>query len=411
MSWKFTSPEEFDKMMGEEQEIDLENLNNSSNYDINGNKQQLVKVKKNLVLYIFSDASGCSFIRGMQPMMYMYFVFGKLDSLIPICLPTFTFDEKILMRTRSIVFQRTMSPNHVQIINRYKELQSRFKYKMIWDMDDFIWWEDDNRTQNGVPKYNLGHINIDDNVRYSSIQIMKQMDLITTSTKYLSDYITNTLKVDVPKKVIPNVVMESLWGDRWKGGIKKPIEKPRIIYTGSPTHYANTNPYVGELLGDWENAWKEYIIKNVKDNKIDFICMGGLPFFFNEISSKIKVFEWEYPFRYHLRVKGQQADFGIMPLVPNRFNYSKSDLKFIEYSIAGIVGIGTTFDNGFPSPYDDMPVKLNYKCNVRDIEDTIKNLCNPENYNKILQIQYSKLRNDSRILESNGYIEQWTSIL
>ena len=57
-------------------------------------------------------------------------------------------------------------------------------------------------------------------------------------------------------------------------------------------------------------------------------------------------------FKLHLEIKDQNADFCINPLVPNDFNYSKSDLKQVECSAAGVACIGTTFTNGKPSPYD-----------------------------------------------------------
>ena len=61
-------------------------------------QQNLVKVKKNIVLCFISDATGCGFIRCFQPFSYLNFVFGKTQTLMPIISCAFLQDENILLR-------------------------------------------------------------------------------------------------------------------------------------------------------------------------------------------------------------------------------------------------------------------------------------------------------------------------
>lgn len=369
---------------------------------------KMIKVHKNIVLCFISDATGCGFIRCFQPFSYLNFVFGKSQTLMPIISCAFIHDENVLIKTRTIYFQRQMAPEHLNMIKEYKNKQSTFKYKMIWEMDDHIWWEDKEKTINGVPPYNFGASGITKEVKLSSIEIMNMMDQLIVSTQFLADYISKELGVKVPIKVVPNHVAKYFWKDTTKKAITSKIEKPKVIYTGSPTHYSNEK----KLYGDWENsAWREFVVKNVKDNKISFTCFGGLPWFFDEIKDKIKVIGWLNSFQYHLGVMGEKADFGLMPLVPNNFNRGKSNLKYLEYCASGVLGIGTSFVDKTVSPYDCMDVKLMNNCTLSQIEELFETYRDPKNYNRAIENQYKFLDDNGHWLESKKWIDNFMSVL
>jgi len=366
--------------------------------------QNMISVKKNLLLSFVSDATGCGHIRNVFPITYLNSVYGKSGDIIPIITPIFLWQHDILLRTKSLFFQRQMSPEQLDSIKKYKEHQKQYQYKMVWDIDDFIWGANElqgGTTEDGVPSYNFGWRGILPEVKAASVEIMKLMDLITVSTEYLKWYIQNVLGVKVPVKVVPNAIPKYFWGNKRKKLITKDIVKPRVVYTGSPTHYNNPE----KLMGDFNNAWVNWVIKSVNQDKIDFVCMGGLPFFFESIKDKITVIDWVNSFQYHHTVKDVNADFGIMPLVPNNFNYSKSDIKAIELYSCGVVCIGTTFTNGKPSPYDNNPLSLPDNCSVEDIDRMFDKYTKVENYNKILTTQYSKMIKEHRYIEDSAYVK------
>jgi hypothetical protein len=374
-------------------------------------EEKKVKVNKNVILALQSDASGCGFIRCFQPFSYLQFVFGKDQKLLPIISSIFIQDENTLLRTRTIYFQRQMSPEHLKQVKWYKERQSTFKYRMTWEFDDHIWWEDDARTIHGVPSYNFGSKGITEDVKHASIEIMNLMDQLIVSTQPLADYIKNKLGVKVPIKVIKNHVAKYFWKDGNPRKITEKIVKPKFIITSSPTHYDNANKNAGDFK---DSAWVEYLVKNVKEDKISLSCLGGLPFFFEHIKDKIKVIPWLNSFQYHNQVLGERADFGIMPLVPNLFNVGKSNLKFLEFSAAKIVAFGTYFKDGYQGyqgPYHDMPLKLDYKCTVKQIEDNVEFYSQPENYNKIVDMQLKYLEDNGHWLESPKWINEFLSVL
>jgi hypothetical protein len=307
-----------------------------------------------------------------------------------------------------------MAPGHIDAVRQYKQLQSKYDYKMIWDCDDFIW----KGPEEGecIPLYNFGGYTIGDDVRQAAIDIMNLMDIATISTDFLGEYL-KTHGVHVPIKTVYNTIAQYFWGNQRKKFIKQKIEKPKVVYSGSPTHYYNEK----RLVGDWENAWLEWILKNVKENKIEFFCLGGLPFFFEEIKHKIKIIQWINSYQYHLPIKNFKPDFGIAPLVPNFFNYSKSDIKAIEYYAVGALCIGTVFDNvkspicwkkdHAPSPYDECFLKVQHNCTVKDIDNIFWEHTYPEKYNEVLKKQYNYLYDNGRYMESEKYINMMTNIL
>lgn len=379
-----------------DQKVEVVRSQNASNY---------VSVKKNILLSYVSDATGCGHIRNIFPMTYLNAIFGKEQQVMPIISPIFIWQEDILARTKSILFQRQMAPEHYNLILRYKELQPKYGFKMVYDIDDFIWGHNEKQggdKEDGVPSYNFGWHGITEPVKKYSVEIMKLMDKITVTSEYLRFYINKVLDVNVPVEIVPNAIPMYFWGNTKRKQIKKPITKPRIVYTGSPTHYSNQE----RLLGDFENAFKEFIIKNVLENKIEFVVMGDCPWFFEGIKDKIQVIGWLNSYQYHLGVKAINADFAIGPLVRNNFNYSKSYIKYQEMCAIGVPFIGSVFTNGKPSPYDICELKVTDNCKVEDIEKIVFNLSNNlDEYNNVMKKQYDWMDRSGGYLESPKYVQ------
>ncbi len=376
------------------------------------------KVKKNIILSFVDEKGGAvSYIRNLFPLSFLHSEFGKrgLVNLMTSSYPI--FQSEILMKCRSLYFQRWFTEPQYEVIKRYKELQKKYKFKMVYDIDDFVWKGDDEGEC--IPDYNMFSVKYDyESVRKYSIEIMNMMDTIIVSTEFLGNYIKNVLGVKTKIVVVHNAIPKYFWNTEKKKPIIKNIERPKVIYTGSSTHYHN-----GKFLkGDWENSFCDWVIKNVKDNKIDFICMGSenkvvyddkkrksirYPFFFEEIKDcdNFKHIGWLNSYQYHLPILEEKPDFGIAPLVPNYFNYSKSAIKYQEYCAAGIVGLGSTFNNDKPSPYDICQVKIPNNYSVEELDEIFWSLTEVDNYNRILQEQYKQMEDNNWWLESKKYIE------
>jgi hypothetical protein len=143
--------------------------------------------------------------------------------------------------------------------------------------------------------------------------------------------------------------------------------------------------------------------------------MGGNnpPFFFKELLGRdnFHTIGWLNSYQYHLPIIDYSADFSIGPLVPNEFNYCKSDIKAIEAFASNSAFIGTVFTNGKPSPYDNVLIKCKDNCTEQDIDMIFERYTEPDFYNKVLKMQYEYLIKNGRYLETKESIRIFTSVL
>jgi hypothetical protein len=397
----------------------IDNVNTDMRMEVQQNKR-ITQVKKNLIVSYVSDASGCGHIRNVFPMTYINACFGKSGELVPVIAPFYLYQHDILVRTRALWFQRQMNEENIAKVAQYKEMQQKYRYKMLWEIDDFIWKGPDKGES--IPEYNFASVKLPESIRQASIKIANMMDTVVVSTEFLKEYMS-THGVTVPIVVIPNAVMKAFWGGLPKRRpIKERLKKPRVICTDSPTHYCNQR----KLLGDWDNAWREWVIKNVMDNKIEFLIMGGVPFFFEGIKNKSNFhhIDWINSYQFHVPFQRFRPDIGLAPLVYNHFNMAKSDLKLIEYSAAGCVACGTTWspkpllkwqqDNNMsdfqPSPYDDLPVHSHMRfpddITLEQLEENMNRLYEPEIFNDVISQQYRKLEQEGRWLEDSKWLNK-----
>lgn len=358
-------------------------------------------IQKNLITAFGGDMGGCYQIRIKQPSDFISSVYKTRINMI--ALHRFLRQDDILAKSFSLVFQRQSDPNGLHFIKHYKRLQDTFQYKMIWDIDDLLWKRKDVNELNGVPKYNLGYPNITKEVQDITTEIMGLMDRVVTSTEYLKQFLQKEVGVKTEIKVMRNSVPNYLWHEFRDKKIKSKIKKPVICYTGSPTHYSNKQ----KLKGDFDNVWCEWIRKNIMEDKIEFHVFGGCPWFFEDIRNKINVQNFMSIYLYPNAVKETMSHFGIAPLVPNEFNYCKSNIKMIEYYNAKILGIGTTFSNGKPSPYDDSLVSLPDNCTEKDIDELFDKYTEPECYNSTIDKQLQYLSDGHYITEDPQFVKDY----
>lgn len=370
-------------------------------------KPEFVQIRKNIILANVSDATGCGHIRCIIPFTYVNSVFGKDMTVSPMISPIFVKQPDILLRTRSILFQRQMSPEHINTVRQYKELQKQFKFKIVYDFDDLLWGKNEFQGGDkfhGIPSYNFASDRVSDEMKNAALEIMKMADIITTSTHYLKDYVTPLVN-GVPVEFLQNTVPVYLWGRKERPAETADIKKPKVVFNESPTHYSNEK----KMRGDLDNAWCDWFIKAVKQDEIELHVMGGLPYFFEEIRHKVKIYEWLSALQYPYVMKMIAPHFVISPLVPNEFNSSKSDIKMIEAQATGAIPIGTVF-NDRPSPYDNNIVKAPVDIDVAGIDELIKKYCERDLFNATVLRGYRELEVNNRYTESSGFINKLMKI-
>lgn len=365
-------------------------------------------MNKNLILNFISDYAGHGHIRNIRPFGVINTIYAQNQKLINVHSINFTKDDQLLNGAKALYFQRQMNALQLRDINFYKSIQPQLGFKMVWDIDDMIWGHNElqggSKTE-GIPSYNFSWSKITEENRISSVEIMKQMDTCLFATQFLADYAKDKLGLTNNLVVMPNSVPKYMWYNPRKPKTED-IVKPKVLYTGSPTHYDNQN----KRVGDWDNSWKEWVIKSVKNDEIDFVVIGGLPFFFEEIKNKIEIHPWTIEFEFPQLIKDIDADFQINPLVSNDFNSAKSDLKYIEASAVRQVCIGTVFDNRV-SPYDNNIITANENITVEEIDLLIKSLCDKDIYNDVITRQNAMMERDGRWTESPKFVNRLVKIL
>lgn len=369
---------------------------------------------KSIVLIHPRDNSGCSHVRlrwNANLFNAVDYGFNCVVSLHPI------FDNNILMMTKAIVCQRFTNEHDLMIIKAYKDLQPKYRYKLIFEVDDQCF----RINGKGIPEYNTAGIKFNtevNNIEKILHETLPLYDEIVVSTDYLKmcfEQIFNCHNI----RVIKNVVPRYLWSTDRKKEITSDLVKPKVLYSGSPCHYRDpiekgvSSEFPNGLLsdrGDWNNAWPDWVIRNVKNGKIDFVVMGSLPFFFQEIKDRIKIINWVDCNTYPRVVMAEHADFQIAPLVENDFNRCKSSLRFTESCAAGTVMLGTVFSG---SPYNEIPsdCKVNTNATVDDIDNIFWNLCKKDNYNRVLNEQYDFINKNQCWIESQGHINDWLAMV
>jgi len=163
------------------------------------------------------------------------------------------------------------------------------------------------------------------------ISAAKDADFVTVST----DPLLSELEQDVPDArrkgfVLRNCVNTEIWGDTFIPRSREPGHPYVVGWFGSPTHDEDL-AIVKEAIG--------YLARK-HPGEIEFHFFGYLPKELADIPG-VKLIRGSQPnvVKHAAGVREARIDLAIAPLVDNAFNRSKSDLKWLEYSICGIPAV------------------------------------------------------------------------
>jgi glycosyltransferase involved in cell wall biosynthesis len=208
---------------------------------------------------------------------------------------------------------------------------------------------------------------------------IKISDLVTVSTKFLAEEYKEFNK---NIEVLPNCVDPDDWGEPKEND----TGKTRIGIVGSTL-----------TTGDFEMA-KDAILKLIERDDVQLVVMG-LNRDINKNSLSYKLFkkeiefwdnknvEWHPPVlhaEYNQYLVDLKLDIMIISRKDNYFNRAKSNLKFLEASMAGIAVVAQGFGDG-QSPYQQNPEDSKYMSIVIDNKmwyDEIDNLIRNERERK-----------------------------
>jgi len=153
--------------------------------------------------------------------------------------------------------------------------------------------------------------------------MLRQADLITVSTQPLAEAISQ--HTSRPIALQPNIVDFALFDaqPRVRGS------RCNLLVSGTPTHRADweiIEPVLSDLLA-------------TRADELKLTFFGDLPEKFRGHPAVEAIgYEPDYA-RYAEVIRKLDANFSLVPLLDSQFNNSKSNIKWLEYSAAGIPGI------------------------------------------------------------------------
>ena len=222
----------------------------------------------------------------------------------------FSFDLEVAREADLIIIQR-----HFPSAPTENVLRSilRLKVPIVYDLDDLFL---------DVPPFHPLYNDLSKRVPYIK-WILKEADLITVSTTPLQEALKKYTAR--PIHVQPNLVDWSLFD-----APPRPRNRQfNLLISGTPTHQ-----------GDWsiiEDPLAE--ILNIHREDVNAIFFGELPKRFSDHPS-VRLINFQADYKgYATRLRGLDIHAALVPLEDTEFNRCKSNIKWLEYSAAGIAGI------------------------------------------------------------------------
>jgi glycosyltransferase involved in cell wall biosynthesis len=158
--------------------------------------------------------------------------------------------------------------------------------------------------------------------------------------KNATDYIKKSTGVLIPYYVLPNQNNIAEWA---KYKAKKPTNKVVIGWHGSITHNADLSmvlPVIKEILKDYPNVYlelmggitREYALEIFKDWELELL---------NRIDVRGGTQAWD---KFPYTLMKQKWSIGIAPLIDDTFNQSKSNIKWLEYTMKHIPTVASNVE-------------------------------------------------------------------
>lgn len=204
--------------------------------------------------------------------------------------------------------------DNVEIISPYSTHYEEYGVEDYYDenLDQWLWRDGERGFDK---KKNLARMQ-------RHIQGIKDVDLVTVTTKKLADYARQYNK---NVAILPNSVDLDKW---WKLPLKK-NKKPRVGWSGGISHYE-----------DWYSI-KEPLNELMRELQFTLV-MAGQHFdgiIDDDNKHLVELHDW-VPFKGHsYRMMCMNLDAAIIPLADLPFNHYKSPIKLLEMSAMGVPSV------------------------------------------------------------------------
>ena len=270
-----------------------------------------------------ADKGGCGHIRVIFPSLLCNIlkIEGKQINFFPSYNMQYILDKEFYKDKLFVVFQRAATEKQLEFVKFFQSnMIDETKTGMIYEIDDNLI---------DVPDWNMAADYYNKNRKYS-LDMIKRCHGVTASTEHLA---TKLRKYNKNVKVNLNHLPKFMWGDVPE--IQESNKKKRILWTGSANHFALPNS--DKKGGDFDNYLLDYIVKTI--DKYQWVFIGAMPKELYDVRDKIEFHKWQNIYNYPMFLKNLNIDMGIAPILDIDFNRSKSNIKALEYTAAGIPAV------------------------------------------------------------------------
>ena len=332
-----------------------------------------------------ADIGGCGHIRIIFPSLFCNIEkFNNNIKIMASYSQKYIADPNYYSDLLFVLIQRAATNSQLGFLKYLKTNLLKDKVcKIIYELDDDLI---------DVPEWNMAADYFNKNRKYS-LEIIRNCFGVTTSTEHLAKKLRRYNK---NVKVFPNHLLKWQWGEI---PLIKPInKKPKILWHGSSNHFAL--PRSGLNGGDFGNELINFIIKT--SDIYDWNFIGAIPKELIEHKDKFSFHQWRTIFEYPLFIKSLNIDIGIAPLAKEEFNRSKSNIKAMEYTAAGIPGIYTNI-----TPY----ANLKNVCNTdEEMISFVEKMVKDDDFRKQTMEHDYNVHKDYLFWEENNNIKRYIDI-
>lgn len=365
-------------------------------------QQGLITQKQNLpaqeetslpkAVNFIADQSGCGFWRVFWPSDQLN---SRMMSVVMnVC--QMIGDERFFSTLKTVRIQRQATPAQLHYVKFLKQLQEKYGFQLIYEIDDVMFYED-------IPEYNHFKPGFSDpEVRKTSAEIMLMCDEITTTTPTIAEYYkskTGHLNATVVPNFIPKWWAGNLFDEKRIGRYyDKNKKKPRVLYAGSGAHTDVDNRVKGrDDFGHILDAVRKTV------NDFQWVFYGTLPRALADLANtgKIEFHPWTKLYDYPEKLNSLKCQAMVAPLIDNTFNRCKSEIKNTEASVLGLIPVCQNLN-----PYKDVELKFN---TGDEMVDQVKGaLKNKDTFMK--SIRRNRAKGEKLFLENKENIGMWKEI-
>jgi hypothetical protein len=236
---------------------------------------------------------------------------------------------------------------------KFMEVAKKYGLKIWADFDDdLLNLPDDNAVFNRFTS---------SEARKTIEYVYRNADIVTVATHYLKTTMEQALGLR-EILVIPNAMPP------WFLKYKKPFAKSRkICWRGSETH-------IPELLYHRDDL----ISLMTENSEWEWLYLGINPYFIQRYvkNARLKFCKALNTIDFIDALSSNNAQIHFVPLLDTKFHRAKSNIAWMEATLAGSVVLGPNFEEW------DRPGLINYKCmDNRDFKNRMQYMLNDDEYN------------------------------